>query len=207
MRTVMDDSNYQQLIKEINHLGKGSIFLSDDLAMKDKAVLRVYLSRMVENSLITRIAPGVFHIPRYSKVLKRPVPPDIDDVATAIAKTEKARIVPAGIYALYKAGLTDQVPSVAVFGTDGTARVIRLNDGRTIKFKAAAARNFAYVSPIVQTAVSAMREIGKDNITENEITRIRNLCSSVNKETFESDLKLAPEWISRLLTERVEHAD
>lgn len=52
-----------------------------------------------------------------------------------------------------------------------------------------------------------MREIGKDNITENEITRIRNLCSSVNKETFESDLKLAPEWISRLLTERVEHAD
>lgn len=74
-------------------------------------------------------------------------------------------------------------------------------------FPTLAARNFAYVSPIVQTAVSAMREIGKDNITENEITRIRNLCSSVNKETFESDLKLAPEWISRLLTERVEHAD
>lgn len=207
MRAVKKDSNYQKLIREINRIGTGNVFLSDDLAIEDKAVLRVYLARMVESNLISRLASGVFCIPRYSKVLKSPVPPDIDDVATAIAKSEKARIIPVGNYALYKAGLTTQVPSVAVFGTDGTARVIRLYDGRTIKFKAAAARNFAYNSPVVQTAVSAMREIGEKNITEEEISKIKKLCSSVKKDTFESDLRLAPEWISKALKKGDEYAD
>lgn len=207
MKAVNEDSNYQKLIREINRIGTGSVFLSDDLAIEDKAVLRVYLSRMVDDNLITRLAPGIFYLPRYSSGLKIIVPPDIDNVAEAIAKSEKARIAPVGTYALYKVGLTTQVPSVAVFGTDGTARVIKLNDGRIIKFKAAAARNFAYNSPIVQTAVSAMREIGEKKITEDEILRVKKLCSSVKKETFESDLRLAPEWISRALKRGDEHAD
>lgn len=199
MATVNHDSNYQKLVWDIDSLGKGTVFLVDDLDMADKAVLRVYLSRMVESGLIIRIAPGVFCVPRYSEVLKSTIPPDIDDVANAIAKSEKARIIPVGSYALYKAGLTTQVPSVAVFGTDGTARIIKLNDGRTIKFKAAAARNFAYNSHIMQTVVSAMREIGEKNITDDEIARIRKACSSIEKKTFESDLRLAPEWISKAL--------
>lgn len=207
MKAVKEDSNFQKLVREITRFGTGSVFLSDDLEIKDKAVLRVYLARMVESNLITRIAPGVFYIPRYSKALKSSIPPDIDDVAKAIAKSEKARIIPVGSYALYKAGLTTQVPSVAVFGTDGTARVIKLNDGRTIKFKAAAARNFAYNSPVVQTVVSAMREIGKKNITQDEVSRVKKLCSSVKKETLESDLRLAPEWISKSLKRGVEYAD
>lgn len=207
MSAINYDSNYQKLLWEISILGKGTVFLADDLEMEDRAVLRVYLSRMVDSNLIVRLAPGVFYIPRYSEVLKCSVPPDIDDVAAAIAKSEKARIVPIGNYALYKTGLTTQVPSVAVFGTDGTARVIRLNDGRTIRFKAVAAKNFAYISPIVQTAVSAMREIGEKKVTEDEIARLRNLCSSVDRKVFESDLRLAPEWISRMLKRGVENAD
>ena len=207
MKAVKEDSNFQKLVREITRLGAGSVFLSDDLEIEDKAVLRVYLARMVDSNLIARIAPGVFYIPKYSKVLKSAIPPDIDDVAKAIAKSERARIIPVGNYALYKAGLTTQVPSVAVFGTDGTARVIKLNDGRTIKFKAAAARNFAYNSPVVQTAVSAMREIGKKNITQDEVSRVKKLCSSVKKETLESDLRLAPEWISRALKRGVKNVD
>ena len=199
MMTVNLESNYQKLVWEIESLGKGTVFLASDLDMADKAVLRVYLSRRVESGLITRLAPGVFCIPRYSEVLKSSIPPDIDDVAKAIAKSEKSRIIPVGSYALYKAGLTTQVPATAVFGTDGTARVIRLSDGRTIKFKAVAAKNFAYDSHIMQTVVSAMREIGEKNITDDEIARIRKACSSVEKKTFESDLRLAPEWISKAL--------
>ena len=207
MKSINDDSYYQQLIKKIDSLEKGTVFLSDNLRTNDKAVLRVYLARMVESNLIIRLAPGIFCLPRYSSVLKSQIPPDIDSVAEAIAKSEKARIIPVGTYALYKTGLTTQVPSVAVFGTDGTARVIKLYDGRTIRFKAVAAKNFSYSSSIMQTIVSAMREIGEKKLTEEEISKIKNICSSVRKETFESDLRLAPEWISKLLKRGVEHAD
>ena len=70
MKAVKEDSNFQKLVREITRIGAGSVFLSDDLEIKDKAVLRVYLARMVDSNLIARIAPGVFYIPRYSKVLK-----------------------------------------------------------------------------------------------------------------------------------------
>ena len=88
MSRTKEDSNYQKLVREITRLGTGYVFLSNDLEIEDKAVLRVYLARMVESNLITRVAPGVFYIPRYSKILKSMVPPDIDDVAKAIAKSE-----------------------------------------------------------------------------------------------------------------------
>ena len=90
MKAVKEDSNFQKLVREITRFETGSVFLSDDLEIEDKAVLRVYLARMVESNLIARIAPGVFYIPRYSKVLKSAVPPDIDDVANAIAEAARS---------------------------------------------------------------------------------------------------------------------
>lgn len=207
MKTVNRDSNFQKFTSEIKALKKGSVFLPEDFGFSDKAVIRVYLSRMVDSGLITRLAPGVFCNPMYSEVLKSAILPDIDEVAKAIARSEKARIIPVGSYSLYKAGLTTQVPAVAAFGTDGTARVIRLIDGRTIRFKSVAARNFAYSSPVMQIAVSAMREIGEKNITDEEIDRVRELCSSVDRDTFYSDLRLAPEWVCRALQKGDMHAD
>ncbi|MBQ7645509.1 MAG: hypothetical protein IJS84_10855 [Spirochaetales bacterium] len=199
MKKVDKDSVYQKLASEIKSRKKGSVFLSDDLGLADKAVLRVYLSRMVGEGLITRLAPGVFFIPRYSDVLRAIIPPDIDDVATAISRSERARIIPVGSYSLYKAGLSTQVPTVAVYGTDGAARVIKLYDGRSIRFKAVAAKNFAYRNAVMQIAVSAMREIGENRITDEQIDLIRNLCSQVDRKEYVSDLRLAPEWISKKL--------
>ncbi len=207
MKSVKQDSTYQKLVSEVKLKERGSVFMTDDLGFSDKSVLRVYLSRMVDEGLITRLAPGIFCVPRYSNVLKAVIPPDIDDVAEAISRSERARIIPVGSYSLYKAGLSTQFPAVAVFGTDGTARVVKLYDGRSIRFKSVAARNFAFRNPIMQIAVSAMREIGESRITDDQVNHIKELCSQVDGNEYESDLKLAPEWISKKLREGGNNAD
>ena len=199
-------SQYQKTVSKIKDMEPGTVFVSDEVDVSDKSVLRVYLSRLVDEGRIIRLGAGVFCKPRQSDYLKTIVPPDIDEIASAIAHAERARIFPVGEYSLYKLGLSAQVPAIAVYGTDGSARVIRLLDGRTIRFKSVAARNFAYRSAVMQTVVSAMRELGETNITDVQIASIADICSKVDEKEFRDDLRLAPEWIQKLLLKEVRHA-
>ena len=206
MKRINPASQYQKTVSRIKDIEPGAVFVSDEIDFTDKSILRVYLSRLVEEGLIIRLGAGVFCKPRQSDYLKTIVTPDIDEIASAIANAERARIFPVGEYSLYKLGLSTQVPAIAVYGTDGSARVIRLLDGRTIRFKSVAARNFAYRSAVMQTVVSAMRELGETNITDVQIASIADICSKVDEKEFRDDLRLAPEWIQKLLLKEVRHA-
>ena len=207
MKRINPASQYQKTVSRIKAMEPGTVFVSDEVDVSDKSVLRVYLSRLVDEGRIIRLGAGVFCKPRQSDYLKTIVPPDIDEIASAIAHAERARIFPVGEYSLYKLGLSTQGPAIAVYGTDGSARVIRLLDGRTIRFKSVAARNFAYRSAVMQTAVSAMKEIGEKSITDAQVASIAGICSKVDEEDFRDDLKLAPEWIQKRLRKEVRHAD
>ena len=206
MKRINPASQYQKTVSRIKDIEPGAVFVSDEIDFTDKSILRVYLSRLVEEGLIIRLGAGVFCKPRQSDYLKTIVTPDIDEIASAIANAERARIFPVGEYSLYKLGLSTQVPAIAVYGTDGSARVIRLLDGRTIRFKSVAARNFAYRSAVMQTAVSAMKEIGEKSITDAQVASIAGICSKVDEKEYLDDLRLAPEWIQKLLLKEVRHA-
>ena len=207
MKRINPASQYQKTVSLIKDIEPGAVFVSDEIDFTDKSILRVYLSRLVEEGLIIRLGAGVFCKPRQSNYLKTIVPPDIDEIASAIARAERARIFPVGEYSLYKLGLSTQVPAIAVYGTDGSARVIRLLDGRTIRFKSVAARNFAYQSAVMQTAVSAMKEIGEKSISDAQVASIAGICSKVDENEYLDDLKLAPEWIQKRLRKEVRLAD
>ena len=207
MKNVNPASQYQMLVSKIKDMEPGTVFVSEEMDILDKSVLRVYLSRLVEEGEIIRLGSGVFCKPKQSDYLKTIVIPDIDVIASAIARAERARIFPVGEYSLFKLGLSTQVPSIAVYGTDGSARVIRLLDGRTIRFKAVAAKNFAYRSAVMQTALSAMKEIGERSITDAQVASICAICSMVEEKDFRDDLRLAPEWIQKRLLKEVRHAD
>ena len=207
MKRMNPASQYQKIVSLIKDMEPGTVFVSDEMDFTDKSILRVYLSMLVEQGRIIRLGAGVFCKPRQSDYLKTIVLPDIDEIASAIVLSERARIIPVGEYSLYKLGLSAQVPAIAVYGTDGSARVIRLLDGRTIRFKSVAARNFAYRSSVMQTVVSAMREIGERNITDAQVSSIGAICSKVDEKVFLSDLRLAPEWIQKRLLKEVRYAD
>lgn len=57
-----------------------------------------------------------------SKLLGIYILPTIEDIAKDIARRDKARIVPTGLYAMNMLGLTTQVPLKAVYLTDGAPR-------------------------------------------------------------------------------------
>jgi hypothetical protein len=81
-----------------------------------------------------------------------------------------------------------------VYLTDGAARKINIGK-RKIVFKKTSPRNLAAIGKISSLVIQALKEIGKDNITEKEKEKIIELLKKEDPYKLEHDMRLAPEWI------------
>ena len=147
--------------------------------------------------MIIRLSAGSYLYPKISKLIGV-VYPSVEDVVKQIAKREKSRIVPTGLYALNKIGLSTQVPMRFVFLTDGAARELKIA-GVNVKFQKTIAKNLSFKGKITILVVFALKEIGKGNVTSEELKRINKLLQHESKETVLFDAKLAPNWIAEIL--------
>ena len=88
----------------------GSILFSEDFqGLQNPGAVKVALHRMVNRGDIKRIARGIFAKLKYSDLVGE-VLPTTEEIAKAIAKRDKARILPTGSYAMHMLGLTTQIP-------------------------------------------------------------------------------------------------
>jgi hypothetical protein len=124
--------------------------------------------------------------------------PSIEEIAMAIVKRDKATVVPTGSYAMYKLGLTTQVPLNIVFYSDTSARKINIGK-QTITFKKASSKNLAFIGEISTLVIQALRTISKDQATEEEVKQIRKVLKNENPKHLQHDLQLAPVWIRKLI--------
>ena len=187
-----------KIIRKIKRAEIGKLFFVNMFSKfgNAKAVNKA-LERLVQQGKLHRIVTGIYVIPavfEYGNIF-----PDVDAIAVAIAKRDKARIVPTGSYALYKLGLTTQVPMNVVYYTDSSARKISIGK-RTIKFKKASSRNLAFTGKISMLAIQALRTIGKGNATAEEIKHIKYILQNENPKHLQQDLLVAPVWIRILLS-------
>ena len=102
--------------------------------------------------------------------------------------------MPTGTLALNVLGLSTQVPMNVVYLSDGAARKIDLGR-RKIVFKKSAPKNLAAIGKISSLVIQALKEIGKDKVTEKEIEIILKKLEQEDMYRLEHDIKLAPEWI------------
>jgi hypothetical protein len=191
---------------KIRKCGRGKIFFAEDFASfgNSEAVFKA-LQRLRKSGFINRAAHGIYYYPKKDVTIGSLVisddTPSVDAIARAIAKRDKARIVPVGDYALNLLGLSTQVPMNVVYITDGAARRVKI-EGSTkgILFKhTSELRNFIYKSKLLMLIVSALREIGEGKIRENELAIIKEHFQKVDKKDFEHDIKLMPLWVRKIL--------
>ncbi len=62
-------------------------------------------------------------------------------------------------------------------------------------------RLFDFKSKVMMLAVSAMRSIGDDKITDDILSAIRKIVRNVSPEMYEHDIRLAPAWVRKKLEE------
>jgi hypothetical protein len=187
-----------QIEKKIKAKSKGTLFFPDDFSqLGSSESIRKALQRLEEKEIIRRIAQGIYTRPIESKYIGE-VLPSVEEVAKGIAKRDRIRIVPTGVYALNALGLSTQVPMKLVFLTDGAPREIKIGK-RSIKFKKTTPKNLLAKGEISSLVIQALREIGIDNITPSEKDKIIALLKKENVNLLKQDIELAPIWIQKIM--------
>jgi hypothetical protein len=177
---------------------KGTLFFPEDFQHTGSSeAIRKALQRLENKGSIRRVAHGIYVRPKENSFVGQ-VMPTAEEVAVGIAKRDRIRIVPTGVYALNALGLSTQVPLKIVLLTDGAARTIKVGK-RTIKLKRTTPKNLVAKGKISSLVIQALREIGKDMARPTELKQIIKLLKEEDHQLLKHDIKLAPEWIKQIM--------
>lgn len=188
----------KQVLARMKRAGRGTLFFPENFAsLASTAAIRKALQRLTENKEIVRVAHGIYTIPEIDTLLG-PIAPSIEAIAVAIAKRDKATIVPTGVYALNRLGLSTQVPLNIIYLTDGAARKVKIGK-QSIKFKKTTPKNLLAKGPISSLVIQALRAIGKDKVGKQELDKVCDLLKKERIQNLQHDIKLAPAWIADIL--------
>lgn len=191
-------SIHQQIVEQIKNFERGTIFFPEQFEhLGSSESVRQALSRICREEMIIRLSKGVYLFPIVDKELGV-MYPSMDTVARAISERDKSRIIPTGISALNSLGLSTQIPMKITYLTDGIPRKINVGN-QTITFKQTAPKNFAFRGKWMPLIVSALKEIGKNNVTVKDLEQIRKVILREDKEIVLSDAYLAPRWITDII--------
>jgi len=191
-------SVHQQIVSKIKGLERGTIFFPEQFnAIGSSESVRQVLSRVCKQGTIIRLSKGIYLYPYIDKELGVLLP-SVERVAIAITKRDKSRIQPTGLYALNKLGLSTQVPMKVVFHTDGLPRKISIGK-QTIIFMKTAPKNLSYKGEIMPLVVAALKELGKDKVSDDVLRVIKKSMQYESKEILLADVYIAPQWITDIL--------
>ncbi|MBE6649084.1 MAG: hypothetical protein E7614_06140 [Ruminococcaceae bacterium] len=185
----------------IESMPKGEVFIISDFSdLADDAAIRKVLSRLEEDGKIRRIMRGVYDFPEYNEFLGEYIEPKPDKVAHALARNYGWTIVPCGDTALNMLGLSTQVPAIWLYVSDGTYKEYTYGN-TTIKFKRTTNKEISKISYKTALVIQALKALGKENITDDIISKISSTITDDEKATMFAESKYATAWIYDIIKE------
>lgn len=196
----LTESKIQELIKA---KGKGFVFTSKYFSSKtdDVSVVTSALSRLVQKKVIRRLAHGLYDLPEVHPKLGA-IMPSTEKVIEAIKTSEAIRVQPTGAYAANLLGLSTQIPMRIELYTNGPKKTIRFGK-QEILLKPTTPKNMIGAGTKAGLILHAFRQIGKDNVTEEMIKRIKNQLEEKDIKQIKKQAQYAPAWIAKIMRELI----
>ena len=179
---------------------------NDLLDLGSRSAVDKGLQRLALAKDIRRIDRGLYDIPRINQLTGKPTNPDYTAVVDAVARREKARLLPDGMTAANQLGLTNAVPAKVIVHTDARLRSIKL-DQMVIDFKLTAPSRLYWAGRPAMRIVQALHwlhdilPVDADSI----LKRIKNLLHDPKqgraiREDLRNGLDALPGWMRELVT-------
>ena len=167
----------------------------------DKALQRLALAKDIR-----RIDRGLYDIPRINQLTGKPTNPDYTAVVDAVARREKARLLPDGMTAANQLGLTNAVPAKVIVHTDARLRSIKL-DQLVIDFKLTAPSRLYWAGRPAMRIVQALHWL-HDIIPVDTDSILKQLKKHLHdpkqgkaiREDLRKGLDALPGWMRELVT-------
>ncbi len=184
-----------QIRGNIERAEAGSVFVSTDFTdITDKKTVNMGLIRLADEGLIKKILFGVYYKPEFSELLGETTAPSPNKVAHALARNFGWTIAPCGDTALNLLGLSTQVSSQWVYVSDGAYKEYSF-DNTVIKFKRTTNKEISKLSYKTALTIQALKALGKDNVSEQIICRLKKALSEEDKEKMLTEAKSATSWV------------
>ena len=184
-----------KIMKRVSAHGRGKWVCTpkDFLDLGSRVAVDQALYRLGKAGRLRRVGHGLYDRPRFSEVLKRPAPVDLDAAVAALARRDGVRIMPDGLAAANRLGLTNAVPAKASYVTDGHSRTIKI-DGRTVRFRHAGPRVMQWAGKPAAPVVQALRWLGPAAADAQVVSTLKRLLPDhVKRDLFENSRDL-PGW-------------
>ena len=183
--------------------GRGWCFTSMHFVdLGSDASIRKALSHLQKQKMIRRLAQGVYDYPKTHDLLGT-IPPDLNEVAKAIAEKNGVHIQPAGAYAANLVGLSAQVPGRIIFLTEGPSRKVKIGSQEII-FKKTTKKIMSSAGTKEGLLIQALKNLGKDHIDQIARVQVAKFLKDSSEKEIRKNMKFAPAWMRTLVFEIME---
>jgi len=192
-------SVHRLIAKRIDSYRSDSVFsVQDFLDIGSYGTVKKSIQRMEKADRLIRILDGLYAKRRISKLTGEIVYPSMTSVAYALARKFCWSIVPSGEHNLNILRLSDQMPATFEYLSDGPYRSYDVNE-RTLTFKTTKSKDIKGMSQKTSLVVQALKAIGKDAITEDDIDRLKSVLSAEEKKATLEEGMNATSWVYECL--------
>ncbi len=171
---------------------------ADFIDLAPSGAVRKTLERMEDDGTIRRLIQGFYDKPKFNSKFMAFEAPNIDDLAWGIANRYGWHICPSGNYALNILGLSTQIPSQYVYISDGPYRFYEVM-GVRLTFKHSTNREVSNFSPITMLVIQALKAIGRENLTWQDVEHLRRRLSPENKDVILQEGRRTSFWIYQVI--------
>ncbi|MDU7891171.1 MAG: DUF6088 family protein [Finegoldia magna] len=195
-------SSYMEIISDkINSFDSHKVFFANDfLDVASNATVRQILKRLADEDKIKRVIDGFYYNPRYSELIGEYEAVSIHELALAIARKYNWNIAPYNSTALNLLGLSTQVPTHYKYISSGRYKEYKIGD-TVLEFKKVNLGEIANMSLKTATIIQAIKSLGKENITNEVIQKIRENLTEKEKTGLMNESKSVPAWIYEVIRE------
>jgi len=192
----MNASVQDKVIAQLRRHGRGKVVIPKDfLDQGSREAVDQALSRLARAGTVQRLGRGLYAYPKVNKRLGIAVPPNVEEIADALARQTGSRIAPSGAMAANQLGLSTQVPAKPVYLTDGRSRQVTVGNF-VIVVKHVPPKELPLGSRTSATVFQALRYLGKDAVDSKVVGRIRKVLTPKHRARLLEDAKYTTDWIA-----------
>ena len=190
-----------KILKKINAKKRGWVFCIKDFHdLGSRNAVDKALSRMADDNQakagnkIIRIVRGIYYYPIIQDGIGI-IPPNLDDIANAIARNSGIAIYPSGALCANMLGLSNQVPSQNIYWTHGKSMAKQIGKN-TIIFKHIRINPIPNIPSIVMVVLNALNYLGKNKIDDDAVTRCSAVLSDSDKKYLHKMSSKVSGWLA-----------
>ena len=203
----MSQSIEKKIISRIYGRGRGWSFTKTEFVVEfGEANIHQALSSLTKAGRIRRVCRGVYDYPRHSELLNRPLIPNPDQVAYALARKFNWRIQPSGDAALNLLGLSTQVPGRWVYLSDGSGREYKIGE-QSLVFKKSALKDVGFKYRESGLVVQALKALGREHVDRKVTEGIRQHLEPKVRDRILKDTRPVIGWIYEAIKQICKEGD